>query len=177
LGRITGTVIDLRTSAPAPGKTVRVGDSVVTSDSNGNYDIWVKKGEYPVSLSLGEVEGVAAQTVTMATVWGNDTVVLHLFYIGPALPTPPPAILAPTVAPAVAPAVVEAEPVSLPITGDEFLDPQSVALGGLALLALGGALMLLPRRSPARVGAGASRALRRRKSAEDLLRELLRRDP
>lgn len=180
MGRITGTVIDLRTGAPAPGKTVRVGESLVTSDSNGNYDIWVPKGEYPVALSIPEAEGIAAQNVTLATVWGNDTVVVHLFYIGPAAMAP---TAAPTAAPAVAPtaelpvAVVD-EPSSLPVTGiEELVDPRSAALGGLALLALGAALMLMPRHAPARVGVGASRALRRRKSAEDLLRELLRRDP
>lgn len=176
MGRITGTVIDLRTSAPSSGKTVRVGDQDVTSDSNGNYDIWVERGEYPVSLSIAEREGVAAQGVTMATVWGNDVVVVHLYFISPLAATPvATAAPAPTVAPPVA--LVE-EPVSLPVTGiEDWLDPRGVALGGLALLALGGALMLLPRRAPARVGSGASRVLRRRKSAEELLRELLRRDP
>lgn len=174
-GRITGTVIDLRTGAPSSGKKVRVGESEVISDGNGNYDIWVEKGEYPVSLSLAEVEGVAAQNVTLATVWGNDVVVVHLYYISP-LPVVTP-VATPVPAPTAAPVAQAEPPASLPVTGNELLDPQSVALGGLALLALGGVLMLMPRRSPARVGAGAARVLRRRKSAEDLLRELLRRDP
>jgi hypothetical protein len=37
-GRITGAVIDLTTGAPAPGIAVTVGDQMVTTDSNGNYD-------------------------------------------------------------------------------------------------------------------------------------------
>src|SRR5690242_20554293 len=37
-GRITGTVIDLTNGAPAPGITVSVGGSIVTTDTNGNYD-------------------------------------------------------------------------------------------------------------------------------------------
>lgn len=203
MGRITGTVIDLRTGAPAVGKRVRVGEVEVTSDANGNYDTWVEAGQYPVALSIAQADGVVAQDVTTATVWGNDTVVVHLFYtsVAPAqAPTAAPtaAPVAPTLAPAAAapvalpgnlpdtsvadapasrPAAPVEAPSSLPVTGDELLDPQSVVLGGLALLALGAALMLTPRRAPARVGAGASRALRRRRSAEDLLRELLRREP
>lgn len=188
MGRITGTVIDLRTGAPMAGKLVRVGDLQLTTDANGNYDTWVVAGQYPVALALPETEGVVAQDVTTATVWGEDTVVVHLFYTSlvpvqaptattvPAVPTPRPA---PPVAlpPDLPETSVEGGPASLPVTGEEWLDPQGVALGGLAFLALGATLMLLPRRAPARVGAGASRALRRRPSADELLRELLRRDP
>ena len=35
-GRITGTVIDLTTGAPAPGIKVTVGEVIVISDANGN---------------------------------------------------------------------------------------------------------------------------------------------
>jgi hypothetical protein len=185
MGRITGTVIDLRTGAPAVGKLVRVGEVEVTSDSNGNYDTWVAAGEYPVALSIAAADGTIAQDVTTATVWGNDTVVVHLFYTSlvpaqaPTAPAPTavPAPTAPPLALPADPAPPVAQPASLPVTGVELLDPQSVVLGGLALLALGATLMLMPRRAPARLGVGASRVLRRRESAEDLLRELLRRDP
>ncbi|HMQ35626.1 MAG TPA: hypothetical protein PKD53_33265 [Chloroflexaceae bacterium] len=196
MGRITGTVIDLRTGAPSSGRTVRVGEAELSTDASGNYDTWVEAGQYPVALALSEAEGVIAQDVTTATVWGDDVVVVHLFYtsLAPAqaaTPTaaPPPATPVPADPPVAmpgglpdtsvarpAPAAGAEQPSSLPETGIEQLDPGAVALGGLALLAVGATLMLTPRRAPARVGAGASRALRRRKSAEDLLRELLRRE-
>jgi hypothetical protein len=195
MGRITGTVIDIRTGAPAPGKQVLVGEAAVTSDSNGNYDVWLPVGQYPVALTLGAGEGTVAQAPTEATVWGNDIVVVHLFFtsLAPlpaatatALPTPAPTLTAlPNDLPDSSVAAeresrpdpsVAAEPGSLPVTGDELIDPQSLVLGGLALLALGASLMMLPRRAPARVGAPAPRP-RRRKSAQELLEELLRRDP
>ncbi|NTU84351.1 MAG: carboxypeptidase-like regulatory domain-containing protein [Chloroflexales bacterium] len=193
MGRITGTVIDIRTGTPAAGKRVMIGERVLTSDSNGNYDIWVEAGQYPVSLTLGEGEGTVAQAPTMAMVWGNDVVVVHLFFTSlapaPAATATAPAATAtalpvPTpVAPPVAlpddlpDSSVEAKPSNLPVTGDELIDPQSLVLGGLALLALGASLMMLPRRAPARVGVSAPRARRRRQSAKELLEELLRRDP
>lgn len=201
MGRITGTVIDLRTGAPAPGLKVRVGEAEVVSDENGNYDIWVEAGQYPVVLALAETEGIAAQDITMATVWGDDVVVVHLYYLSPVpAQEPTPTALPPTAtpvpaepplampgdlpdtsveraAPASRPATSAERPTTLPVTGVELLDPSAVALGGLALLAVGATLMLMPRRAPARVNQEAARALRRRKRAEDLLRELLRRDP
>lgn len=202
MGRITGTVIDLRTGAPIAGRTVRVGEAEVTTDSNGNYDLWVVAGEYPVALSIASADGTVAQDVTTATVWGNDVVVVHLFYTSVAPAQAPTATVAPpaTPVPAAPPVALPdnlpqtsvdedappvarpagsatARPSALPVTGDEPFDAQSVVLSGLALLAVGATLMLLPRRAPARVGAQGSRALRRRKSAEELLRELLRREP
>src|SRR5215216_7570480 len=54
-GRITGTVIDLETGAPAPEIAVSVGDTQVTSDPNGNYDRnGLPPGNYSVALVLGE---------------------------------------------------------------------------------------------------------------------------
>lgn len=197
MGRITGTVIDIRTGAPASGKQVLVGETELVTDSSGNYDTWQVAGEYRVSLSLGEGEGTPAQDSTLAKVWGNDTVVVHLFFTSLA-PTPVATATAPPVATPVA--IVEAlpgdlprtsvegrtsspsgasleEPASLPVTGDELIDPQSLVLGGLALLALGASLMMLPRRAPARVSVMAPRPRPRRLSAKELLEELLRRDP
>ena len=207
-GRITGTVIDIRTGAPAPGKHVVVGTFAVTSDGNGNYDLWLDPGKYLVSLSLSTGEGTAAQAPTLATVWGNDVVVVHLFFtslaplptatalaVAPAVPFPtamplptpmPPSVVLPGDLPNSSVGVgqpvklpltsVAAQPTSLPVTGNELLDPQNIILGGLALFALGTALMLLPRRAPARVGVSAPRP-RRRMSAQEFLAELLRRDP
>lgn len=202
MGRVTGTVIDLRTGAPMAGRVVRVGTLELVTDANGNYDTWVPAGDYPVALPVGAEEGTAAQDVTMAKVWGEDVVVVHLFYtsLAPAAeatatvaPTIPPMLaptLAPTIVPTIAPApadepvalpaelpvtAVDEEPASLPVTGDEMIDPRAVALGGAALLAVGAALMLMPHKTPARAMAVAT-ARRRRQRAEELLAELLRRD-
>ena len=162
-----------------------MGDTKLTSDSAGNYEVWLAPGQYLVSLVISADVGTATQTPTLATVWGSDTVVVHLFFTSPAplsaatatalpLPTPEPLL---AVLPGDLPdSSVAAKPVSLPVTGNELLDPQSLVLGGLALLALGASLMLLPRRAPARVGASAPRR-RRRRSAQELLEDLLRRDP
>ncbi len=184
-GRITGTVIDVRTGAPVSGQQVLVGDTTLTSDSAGNYEVWRAPGQYLVSLVLGPDAGTVAQTPTLATVWGSDTVVVHLFFTSPAplsaatataLPLPTPAPLVAVLPGDLPDSSVAAKPVSLPVTGNELLDPQSLVLGGLALLALGASLLLLPRRAPARVGASAPRR-RRRRSAQELLEDLLRRDP
>src|SRR5262245_56924591 len=57
-GRITGTVIDLTSGAPAPGISVMVGEVTVTSDANGNYDrTSLPPGSYPVALMLAEGQG------------------------------------------------------------------------------------------------------------------------
>src|SRR2546421_1957611 len=54
-GRITGTVIDLTTGAPAPGIMVMVGDVTVTTDTNGNYDrVGLPPGSYPLALVLAK---------------------------------------------------------------------------------------------------------------------------
>src|SRR5215210_7853214 len=50
-GRITGTVIDQTTGAPAPKIAVAVGDQTVVTDANGNYDrSGLPAGAYNVAL-------------------------------------------------------------------------------------------------------------------------------
>lgn len=94
-GRITGTVIDLRTGAPAPNRLVVVGDSTVITDANGNYDRWVVSGDHRVYLQLRPGEGEAEQPPQIVTVGKWDTVVVHLFFTSPA----PTAAPVPTVTP------------------------------------------------------------------------------
>ncbi|NNJ10299.1 cell wall anchor protein [Chloroflexales bacterium ZM16-3] len=124
-GRITGTVIDQRTGAPAPGVAVRVGDASLTSDASGNYDInGLAPGSYAVALVLAEGQGAAAQGELTLALAAGQTVVQHLFFTSPA-PAVAPAEPAPTPAPT---------PVALPNTGagaDAWALP--LALGALLL--------------------------------------------
>src|SRR5215213_6254640 len=58
-GRITGTVIDQTTGAPAPNIAVAVGDQTVVTDANGNYDrSGLPAGSYTVALALTAEQGV-----------------------------------------------------------------------------------------------------------------------
>jgi hypothetical protein len=108
-GRITGTVIDLTSGAPAPGLPVMVGDVTVMSDANGNYDrIGLPPGSYVVALVLAEGQGSPAQDRITIELAVDATVVQHLFFRSqPAVsPTPvatvstPPTQLPPTSRPA-----------------------------------------------------------------------------
>jgi Carboxypeptidase regulatory-like domain len=121
-GRITGTVIDATTGAPASNIAVMVGDVTVTSDANGNYDrSSLPAGSYPVALVLAEGQGTPDQGTLTISLESGATVVQHLRFHSPAAP-------APTAAPT---------PVRLPDTGDgRPRDPSG------ALLALGVALIL-----------------------------------
>jgi hypothetical protein len=99
-GRITGTVIDQTTGAPAPGVTVRVGSIYVVSDANGNYDVTgLPPGTYEVELILTPEQGIPAQPILSITVPENGTVVQNLFFVREGLPrTPVTAGLAATIA-------------------------------------------------------------------------------
>lgn len=116
-GRITGTVVDARTGAPAAGRAVLVGDIVVVSDANGNYDRWVTAGSHTVALQLAAGEGVPAEGARRVDVAPDGTAVVHLYFSSPATvphadPTPlalPTAPAAPTHEPTAVPA---AEPVA-----------------------------------------------------------------
>src|SRR5262245_41867470 len=68
LGRITGTIIDLTTGAPTSGIKVNIGGTIVSSDANGNYDLWVASGPYAVALVLAANQGEAAQGQQMVDV-------------------------------------------------------------------------------------------------------------
>lgn len=80
-GRLTGTVIDVATGAPAANIAVRIGPRIVVSDANGNYD-WsgLPAGSYEVALVLPADWGVAVQGTLTAEVPPGQTVVQHLFY-------------------------------------------------------------------------------------------------
>ncbi|MCS6883294.1 MAG: hypothetical protein RMK84_19420 [Oscillochloridaceae bacterium] len=180
-GRVTGTIIDLRTGAPAPGKLVVIGDSTVISDANGNYDRWVVSGFYDLYLRLRDGEGRVAQPPQQIAVGNGDTVVVHLFFtseapVTPAAPEPtataapaPAATAAPTAIPTPTPReAVAVVPVSLPTTAATSASvPGPLLLAGAALLVLGALLQVRPRR----------RAARRHEADQRLLRRMLATPP
>jgi hypothetical protein len=93
-GRLTGTVIDLRTGAPMPGIAVVVGRQTLYTDANGNYDVWLESGYYRLDLGLTSNQGTPIQPAQAIAVGPGDTVVVHLFLTSPAptaLPTMTPA--------------------------------------------------------------------------------------
>ena len=130
-GRITGTVIDLTTGAPAPGVAVTVGDTTVTTDANGNYDrSGLAAGDYQVALVLAAEQGASAQAPIVVALAPDATVIQHLSFR-----SPPPAALTPTPAPA-------AQPAALPITGGPADGAWLVLTLGLMMIAGGVALRL-----------------------------------
>ena len=95
-GRIIGTVIDLTTGAPAPGIAVAVGDAVITTDANGNYERGsLPAGSYPLALKLTPSQGTPAQDPLVVVLGANMTVVQHLSFNQPVPPTPQPTIAPP----------------------------------------------------------------------------------
>lgn len=96
-GRITGTVIDLSTSAPAPHIAVTVGDQTVYSDDNGNYNrADLPAGSYVVALDLAPRQGMPAQEPVTVALGAGATVVQHLTFSSRAAATavaPPPQTL------------------------------------------------------------------------------------
>jgi len=124
LGRLTGTVIDLRTGAPTSGITVLVGSQAVSSDANGNYDIWLSSGYYRLELKLTSNQGTATQPAQAIAIGPGDTVVVHLFFTSPA-PTAETQQIAP---PALEPTPTTAPPVAMPPN----LPDTSVAHGAAA---------------------------------------------
>jgi hypothetical protein len=178
-GRITGTVIDLRTNMPMSNILVLVGDSLVITDENGNYDRWVVSGFYDVDLQLRENEGTPIQPMQSIAVGADDTVVVHLFYTSPDQTPAAPEV--PTTMPTVAPVAVptEAAPIAMPPimpdtsrTEDSAVSPVEDAtempaslpntalsiragaglwfLAGLLLIAAGIMVQMLPRREERR---------------------------
>ena len=129
-GRITGTVIDLTTGAPAPGIAVKVGEVTVQTDANGNYDrAGLAPGSYPVALELAAGQGVADQGAITVELAAGATVVQHLAFRSPVPVTP----TAPT---------ASAPPAQLGVTGDATSggwESLSFVLG-LAMLAFGAGL-------------------------------------
>lgn len=105
-GRIIGTVIDLTTGAPAAGIAVAVGDAVVRTDANGNYERGnLPAGQYIVQLQLSAEQGTPAQEPVTVALPADATIVQHLTFRSVAQATPAPTGTAapPTSAPTTAP--------------------------------------------------------------------------
>lgn len=127
MGRVTGTIIDLRTHTPTANIAVQIGDTIVYSDANGNYDRWVESGFYTLALQLSSEQGSPAQPPLEIAVGPGDTVVAHLFFTSLGQPTElaieaptatPTEVPMPTIAPvAVAPEMPVVIPPKLPYTG------------------------------------------------------------
>jgi LPXTG-motif cell wall-anchored protein len=174
MGHITGTVIDLRTGAPAPGVAVNVGGETVLSDANGNYDHWLPAGTYSVALALSAEQGTAEQDVLTVNVLPAVPTIQHLNYRSPAPAAAPAAepAAAPKPAPAAAPtaAAAAAEPPKrLPRTGAD---------GGSAWMWLGFGMLLvlcggLFGFGPVLNGRSAAAVIRRHVANHQLLQVLL----
>ncbi|NJM07316.1 carboxypeptidase regulatory-like domain-containing protein, partial [Candidatus Gracilibacteria bacterium] len=149
-GRITGTIIDRRSGAPAPGIRVQIGDTFVVSDGNGNYDRnGVVPGNYTVALVLGEGQGEAAQGPIEVTIASGETVVQHLAFFSPlaqatatAAPTTPattatPLATVPAVATAAPPPTAVPVPEELPATGGESPVALTLFLIGFGIFTIG----------------------------------------
>ncbi|NJO82390.1 MAG: carboxypeptidase-like regulatory domain-containing protein [Blastochloris sp.] len=192
-GRVTGTVIDLRTNAPASNVLVVVGDALVITDANGNYDRWVESGYYQLGLQLGSDQGQPIQGFQEIAVGPNDTVVVHLFFTSPApvfevlVPTPTAVVTVPIAAPSVVPAaeppVAAAPSGSAPDSLPETAVPGTAGpglwmVGGALLLAFGLAMQFMPRRRHAAQQRLLDRLLHQApaRSNDDVLRDLLDRD-
>jgi hypothetical protein len=129
-GRITGTVIDLTTGAPAPGVAVQVGDITITSDANGNYDrSGLTPGRYVVALAMRAEQGVPAQGPITIDLGADATIVQHLSFHSPQ----PAAAATPTAA---------TPPTTLPVTSGADDAAWPLVLLGLALLLGGGAALV-----------------------------------
>jgi len=131
LGRITGTVIELQSGAPAAGVTVHVGAMIVVTDANGNYDVpGLTAGAYEVGLNLAPGQGEAAQGSLTVQLDPGGLVVQHLAFRAPT-PTPvatpqPEPVIVPQTLPATGAA---AEGSTWPVLGLGLI----FTLGGLAL--------------------------------------------
>jgi hypothetical protein len=130
-GRITGTVVDLTTGAPAPNMVVVVSNTRLLSDVNGNYDrSGLAAGSYLVRLEPGTA-GEAVQGELTVQVESGQTVIQHLAFRSQA----PVLIATPTSEPEPVP-----PPVQLPATAGRTSSGWGFVLLGLALMGLGLAL-------------------------------------
>ncbi|MEI7644623.1 MAG: hypothetical protein WCJ55_10125 [Chloroflexales bacterium] len=203
-GRLTGTVIDLRTGAPAPGIAVAVGDQIVYSDSNGNYDVRLTSGYYQLELKPTSLQGKASQPAQRVAVGPGDTVVVHLFFTSPAptmiavtatsqvvmptstmLPVVFPSSLPNTsvIHPSVVhrPAEVASAPQSLPNTAAPtgIGSPGTWLIFGALMLGLGALIQLTPHNRRRALSSSRRRVARRAQRAisdEEVLSDLLNRD-
>lgn len=114
-----GTVINTSTGAPAAGITVRVGDVVVTTDVNGNYDGYVPAGDYTVMLALDPGQGTAVTPPQTVSVKSGEATIQHLSYASAAATSVPTATTAPTSIPPTA--------TSMPPTATAMPQPTATA--------------------------------------------------
>ncbi|MCS6888840.1 MAG: hypothetical protein NZQ09_11575 [Chloroflexus sp.] len=121
MGRVTGTIIDLRTHAPTANIAVKIGDAVVYSDANGNYDRWVESGFYTLELQLSSDQGSPAQPPLTIAVGPGDTVIAHLFFTSTAPSEPAFTVEAPTAVPTL-------EPTAVPTTAPVAVAPELPAV-------------------------------------------------
>lgn len=114
-GRIIGTVIDQTTGAPAPAIAVQVGDAIVTSDANGNYQrVELPAGQYTVALVLAPDQGTPAQPQITIELAAGATVVQHLAFRSQPHSTPTATIVPTTVsAPGASPTSMAVTPTSV----------------------------------------------------------------
>ncbi len=147
-GRITGTVIDQTTGAPAPNVPVTIGGNVVMSDVSGNYDHWMVAGTYSVALALKPEQGMALQNAQEVAITGENTTVLHLNYRSPAPAAATTAPAAPSAAPVSAstePASPSAEPagVAAPVVPQRLPKTAETPEGGISWLPFGMLLLAM----------------------------------
>jgi hypothetical protein len=163
-GRLTGTIIDTATGAPAPGVTVTVGGVQVTSDANGNYDTWLPVGSYTVGLVLSGLQGSDILGPQSVEVRSADTTVQHMYFRSLLAPT---ATAEPAVAPTLAP--IASEPASEPAgsaPGQPVMRPTTLPVTSVASdtaglwLGIGAALVVIGMM----VGWGSLHAAKRRLS-------------
>lgn len=81
-GRLTGTLIDARSEAPAPGVTIIIGSSSAVTDEHGNYDNpALPPGRYTLTIAAGQGRLVDGPVVVV--VRSEETTVQHLRYERP----------------------------------------------------------------------------------------------
>jgi hypothetical protein len=108
-GRITGSVIDITTGAPAPGIAVVVGDVSVKTDQNGNYDRnGLTAGTYLIRLDLQPSQGMPEQGALQIDLAAGATVVQHLAFKSQPVMTPTVVVAPPVAATSVIPATLPA---------------------------------------------------------------------
>lgn len=89
MGHITGTVIDLTTGAPTANIEVMVGEYMLMTDVNGNYDRWLPAGTYSIALVLRKDQGIAAQPELILALPEQERIIQHLAFYSPKPATAP----------------------------------------------------------------------------------------
>lgn len=78
LGHITGTVIDSVSGAPVAGMSVKVGDLLLVTDENGNYDTWLDQGIYLVNVAPAAGQGSVVDESMTVTILPDAVTIQHL---------------------------------------------------------------------------------------------------